>query len=306
MPVRAVRCRIRRVLVAAWVFVASQSFLAGAARADDLFLPTAPAGRQAPGTAAAATESTPLEFLGATLRSRQARIDRGLLAEARAAAERGIAPAGLIDLNLFDDVSFRIVDLRVAPTSSGYSLSGRFEGAPFGTVTLVVNGDVVVGTARMLGATYTIHSNGDDIEIRQADEHSGVNQQIRLAHVAELDYVETSTSFELKPLRLSEAGLMDSVHAMRDAVGADVVHLVERWGVRGRGAYCGVAYLMEEVEDSFARLAFGITVLGCGSAVFAHELDHNVGLNHDRYVTDVDLRYGLTNKPFAYIRRLSL
>ena len=50
------------------------------------------------------------------------------------------------------------VRVRGAPTSSGYSLAGDLEGVPFGSVTLVVNGDVFVGTVRTSSAIYTIAS----------------------------------------------------------------------------------------------------------------------------------------------------
>ena len=46
-------------------------------------------------------------------------------------------------LNLFEGVAFRAVFEHTAPTSSGYSLSGRLEDVRWGTVTLVVNGDIV-------------------------------------------------------------------------------------------------------------------------------------------------------------------
>ena len=94
MPARAVRIRTGPIVVAACAFVASQSLLAGAARADDLFLPAGAAGEQARGMRAAASESASPEFLGATLRRRQARIDLSLLTEARAAAVRGGWRAG--------------------------------------------------------------------------------------------------------------------------------------------------------------------------------------------------------------------
>ena len=73
-----------------------------------------------------------------------------------------------------------------------------------------------------------------DLWFTEANRHfftaSGVNLQIHLTHAEELDYVETPTFYELAPLYLTQDGIMDRVHAMRDAVGADVVHLVERWG----------------------------------------------------------------------------
>ncbi len=173
MSARSARNLIGPTFVAACAVIASQSLLAVAARADDLFLPTAAPAEQVGGVrAAAASESASPEFLGATLRRRQARIDRRLLVAARAAVEQGAPATDLVDLNLFDDASFRVADLRAAPTSSGYSLSGRLEGAPFGTLTLVVNGDIVVGTARADGTTYTIRSDGDVVEIRQTDEHT--------------------------------------------------------------------------------------------------------------------------------------
>ena len=58
--------------------------------------------------------------------------------------------------------------MRTAATFAGYSLSGRLEGIPFGTLTLVVNGEVVAGTLRTPDDTYTIRSvGGGRVEIQQ-------------------------------------------------------------------------------------------------------------------------------------------
>ena len=346
-----------------------------AAPAEDLFLPVGPAVGQVPSMVAAASAAVESEDLGPTFRYRHARIDVGLLGQARAAAELGDAPTGLIDLNLFDDASFRVAGLRTAPTSAGYSISGELEGEPLSSMTVVVNGGVIAGEVRLPDATYTIRSVGDVVEIRQTDEEalpecaeteppqalagaaagardlptfdlqastevtevdvlvvyttaakdaaggvaamearidlfvaatngyleaSGVKLRVRLAHAEELDHAETSSSFELIPLRERDEGLMDEVHALRDAAGADMVHLIERWGVRGTSSYCGIAYVMENVGAEFEGFAFGSTVLSCGSSTFAHELGHNMGLRHDRYAHDLSLDSGLNNKPYAH------
>ena len=367
-------------MLAVCLFVVTAVLFAAAAPADDLFLPVDPVADEAARIRLQAAVSPAVETEGPTLRSRRARMDFGLLAGARAALEQGGTAAGLIDLNLFDDAGFRGVDLRTAPTSSGYSLQGRLDGVPAGTVTLVVNGDVVDGTVRAGGDTYTIRSTvGGAVEIRQADSsalpecggaleapsppgvdaaaaaapvadlpfavspasdgsevdvlvvyttaakdavggernietqidrwftevngyftNSGVDLQIRLAHVEELDYEETSSSYELRPLTTRGDGILDRVHALRDAVGADLVHIVERWGVWGTTNYCGIGWLMTDVGPSFEYYGFGATAVGCSGATFAHELGHNMGLRHDRYQETVAGLSSLDNLPYPY------
>ena len=62
---------------------------------------------------------------------------------------------------LFDDASFTGFVQSVAPTfSGGYSLSGSLAGVEMGTMTLVVNGEVVAGTVRTPEATYRIRPAG--------------------------------------------------------------------------------------------------------------------------------------------------
>ncbi len=67
------------------------------------------------------------------------------------------AGPGVLRLNLFDDATFTGLVENVASTfSGGYSLSGSLVGVELGTMTLVVNGEVVAGTVRTPGATYSI------------------------------------------------------------------------------------------------------------------------------------------------------
>ena len=76
-------------------------------------------------------------------------------------------------LNLFDDVVLTGIVEHVEPTASGHALWGSLEGVELGTMTLVVNGKVVVGTVRTLDAVYSIRTAGDGTYvIRQIDESS--------------------------------------------------------------------------------------------------------------------------------------
>ena len=113
-------------------------------------------------------DTVDLEAGGQTIRRRMARIDLAYLGKAQRAVKAG--HAARLGLNLFGDSGFRAVDLRVAPTITGYSISGRLDGVPFGTATLVVNGDVVAGSVRVPGHTFSIRSVGSGhVEIREVD-----------------------------------------------------------------------------------------------------------------------------------------
>ena len=74
------------------------------------------------------------------------------------------ATSGALTLNLFDDAWFTVFVEGVAPTfSGGYSLSGQLAGVEMGTMTLVVNGEVVAGTVRTPDATFRIRPAGLDL-----------------------------------------------------------------------------------------------------------------------------------------------
>ena len=113
-----------------------------------------------------------------TLRSRVVTIDLDQLDRAQAAvAEPSGQPTQTRDasprtdkpalgttltLNLFDDtVVTGLVEYTEPTFSGGYAVSGRLVDEPSGTLTLVVNGETVAGTVRLLGETYRIRSVGD-------------------------------------------------------------------------------------------------------------------------------------------------
>ena len=115
-----------------------------------------------------------------TLASRLVGIDFGQLANA---IESPVGPKDLVTgipqtphklvLNLFADVVLTGIVEHVEPTASGHALWGGLEGVKLGTMTLVVNGSVVVGTVRTPDAVYTIRTaGGGAYVVRQIDESS--------------------------------------------------------------------------------------------------------------------------------------
>ena len=324
------------------------------------------------------------------LRERLVRIDRDRLEAARA-----VAQAPVLRLNLFDDVMLDAVVDRTGPTSSGYWLSGRIDGWTPGTVTLVVNGDVIVGTVRAAGASYAIRSVGssmyairqidptalppleDDsllssaspppgaagpqqpvrppvssvpavgglppedgsridvlvvytpaardaeggrreiealidlfvVETNQAYADSGVVQRINLVRTPrQVAYVQrplasdSDESVIMRHLLDPSDGHLDEVHAIRDQYAADLVQLI----VSDVGfPYGGEAKRLQLSDpERSTRYAFGITRHDAGGSIFAHELGHAMGLNHDRYAERHDcctVRHGREwNHPWPY------
>lgn len=151
----------RRAALAAVLLAAT---LAGdvAAQSIGLFTPVVPS------LAVAATRVSPTPPDPLTLRRRLVTIDLGQLTPATTALLSAAelpsappAPLGVLRLNLFDDAVFTGIVERTAPTfSGGHVLSGQLLGIEWGTLTLVVNGDVVAGTIRTPEATYRIRPAG--------------------------------------------------------------------------------------------------------------------------------------------------
>ena len=115
-----------------------------------------------------------------TLASRLVEIDFGQLSQVTKSqvgpkdpvTGKPTEPQALV-LNLFDDVVLTGIVEHVEPTASGHALWGSLQGEDLGTMTLVVNGKIVVGTVRTPDAVYSIRTAGDGkYVIRQIDESS--------------------------------------------------------------------------------------------------------------------------------------
>lgn len=105
---------------------------------------------------------------------------------------------------------------------------------------------------------------------------SGVNLRMRAVGYGITEaYTNDAGSGVLGELRAQGDGVLDSVHADRDATGADLVSLL----TASNPSYCGIAYL---VGGGAPDYGFSVTVWSCalGALTFTHEIGHNQGCCH--------------------------
>lgn len=112
---------------------------------------------------------------------------------------------------------------------------------------------------------------------------------LRLAHSAQVDYVETDDmSISLSHLQNSSDGYMDNVHALRKQYNADLVQLLSTDSNSG-----GLGYsLSGSADPTKGRYEYGFSVCWITQVAdtypcSVHELGHNMGLGHGAQQTSV-------------------
>jgi hypothetical protein len=130
------------------------------------------------------------------------------------------------------------------------------------------------------------------LETNQSYQNSGIAQRLRLVHAEEVAYTETgSVDQALDCITNTADGCIDHIHTLRNTYGADVVSF---W-IEDDPNYCGVSWVMTTISPSFSSYAFSAVKRSCATGVYAfgHEMGHNMGADHDVYVTS-------SNLPFPY------
>jgi len=120
--------------------------------------------------------------------------------------------------------------------------------------------------------------------------NSGVDQRVRIVHAAPVEFVESNGfSANLTALRLG-TGALNGVAALRSRYGADLVQLIVR---PPSPDACGIAYVMTSVSTAFAPFGFSVVDASCVSPNYtmAHEWGHNMGAQHDWFVSSATLPY---------------
>lgn len=113
-----------------------------------------------------------------------------------------------------------------------------------------------------------------------AYENSDITQRLHLVHFSKVAYTEAADSAtDRERLKNPSDGLMDGIHALRDAHGADIVLLVTETAEPGN---CGRAYIMDPVSSAHEEFAFGVVKRECAAdnLSFPHELAHIMSARH--------------------------
>ena len=113
----------------------------------------------------------------------------------------------------------------------------------------------------------------------QAYQNSNVGITLNLVGLQEVAYTETGAiQTSLNDLRGTTDGKIDTIHRLRDTLGADLVSMIST-----DADACGIAGVMTTVSTSSSYMGFNVVKSTCLSQhSLAHEIGHNQGNKHDR------------------------
>ena len=200
------------------------------------------------------------------IRQRVAGVDLERFGEIHRRVRQGV-PTGMA-LNLWEDAAFDALIDRTRRTSAGYSLSGRLAGVAHGAATLVVNGDVLVGTVWTPAALYDIRTvNGAQV--------------LREVNMAALPPLAPSNMHTLPPRR---SGATTTVQPRSGSDDGSVIDVLVVWTAGAAKKAGGVAAIRSLIDlgvaaanDAYARsgVRFRLSLVGAEQADFPDLNDEN-------------------------------
>ncbi len=177
-------------------------------------------------------------------------------------------------------------DVHVKPPKSKLLKKGAITKPSARTVTITYATLMVAVTAKakaLLGATYADKIKVDIALVNQGLRNSKVPLRFKLVGIraVQAGYNERVSADAAQPLYDITSGGGFNFAALRTArttLGADLVTMYA-----DRPEYCGIAW----VNYSWLSADYGFSVINAacqGTVTLAHEMGHNMGLYHDRYV----------------------
>jgi hypothetical protein len=210
------------------------------------------------------------------------------------------ADGGLYRVSEYDVTTFPTDIVRPVPTKPRAALDeeGNAEATP--PVSIVVM-PVYTKRARLAavaaGTTITAEITLAFSLANAALMASNINARfVRSPQVAApSSYDENTGTFNQSLDAISSGAAFAAIRTLRDTRKADLVALI-----RESGEYCGVAWLVANPSAFSSPFGFSVTARGCiTNLTFAHEIGHNMGLNHDRFVVSNaptgSFNYGFVN-----------
>ncbi len=133
--------------------------------------------------------------------------------------------------------------------------------------------------------------------LNTALENSNVDAEVQIVGIDQVDYTNVAPGGDVLSDAKNGVGDFARIQNLRAALDADLLSV---WAFEATGVG-GIAYLLDDITEFPNKSEFGVSLVAYPDPdIFAHEIGHNLGGTHDRYVEDDD-QPGPTAYNFGYV-----